>query len=88
MKVDTLRNCFRDKSQIRLVEEALDVGTRIKSRTKADSQDFVLRNLKNQDKKESRLDAWDKCSGLVHWDDPEGWGGEGGGRGVQVGEHM
>ena len=25
------------------------------------------------------------CSGLVHWDDPEGWGGEGGGRGVQDG---
>ena len=23
------------------------------------------------------------CSGLVHWDDPEGWYGEGGGRGVQ-----
>ena len=23
------------------------------------------------------------CSGLVHWDDPEGWGWEGGGRGVQ-----
>ena len=21
------------------------------------------------------------CSGLVHWDDPEGWNGEGGGRG-------
>ena len=20
------------------------------------------------------------CSGLVQWDDPEGWGGEGGGR--------
>ena len=19
-----------------------------------------------------RLDPWDKCSGLVHWDDPEG----------------
>ena len=28
-----------------------------------------------------RLDTWDKCSGLVHWDDPEGWDGEGGGRG-------
>ena len=26
------------------------------------------------------------CSGLVHWDDPEGWDGEKGGRGV--GEHM
>ena len=28
------------------------------------------------------------CSGLVHWDDPEGWDEEGGGRGVQDGEHM
>ena len=27
-------------------------------------------------------------SGLVHWDDPEGWDGEGGERGVQDGEHM
>ena len=26
--------------------------------------------------------------GLVHWDDPEGWYGEGGGRRVQDGEHM
>ena len=28
------------------------------------------------------------CSGLVHWDDPEGRDGEGGGWGVQDGEHM
>ena len=28
------------------------------------------------------------CSGLVHWDDPEGWDGEGGGRRVQDGEQM
>ena len=28
------------------------------------------------------------CSGLVHCDDPEGWYGEGGGRGIQDGEHM
>ena len=28
------------------------------------------------------------CSGLVRWDDPEGWDGEGGGRGVQDAEHM
>ena len=27
-------------------------------------------------------------SGLVHWDDPEGWNGEGGGRQCQDGEHM
>ena len=28
------------------------------------------------------------CSGLVHWDDPEGWYGERGGRGVQDVEHV
>ena len=28
------------------------------------------------------------CSGLVHWDDPVGWVGEGGGREGQDGEHM
>ena len=26
--------------------------------------------------------------GLVYWDDPEGWYGEGGGRGVQDGEYV
>ena len=28
------------------------------------------------------------CSGLVHWDDPEGWDGKGYGREGQDGEHM
>ena len=28
------------------------------------------------------------CSGMEHWDDPEEWYGEGGGRGVQDGEHI
>ena len=28
------------------------------------------------------------CLGLVRWDDPEEWYGEGGGRRVQDGEHM
>jgi len=28
------------------------------------------------------------CSSLVHWDDPEGWDGEGGGKGLQDGGHM
>ena len=27
-------------------------------------------------------------SGLVHWDDPEGWDGEGGGRWFRMGGHM
>ena len=29
-----------------------------------------------------------RYSGLVHWDDPEGWYGEGDGRGVQDGKHV
>ena len=28
------------------------------------------------------------CLGVGHWDDPEGWNGEGGGRRVQGGKHM
>ena len=36
----------------------------------------------------SKFDAGHKCSGLVHWDDPEGWDREGGGKGIQDGEHM
>ena len=34
------------------------------------------------------LDAWDKHSDLVHWEDIEGAGGEVGGRGDQDGEYM
>ena len=26
------------------------------------------------------------CAGPVHWDDPEGWGGEGGGWGFRMGD--
>ena len=28
------------------------------------------------------------CLGLVHWDDPEGWYREGGGRGIQNWKHV
>ena len=34
------------------------------------------------------LDAWDKRSDLVHWENLGGAGGEGGGRGDRDGEHM
>ena len=44
--------------------------------------------IKGETDLQPRLDAWDECSGLVHRDGPEGWDGEGGGRGAQDGEHM
>ena len=34
------------------------------------------------------ISIWEVEKGKVHWDDPEGWYGEGGGRRVQDGEHM
>ena len=37
---------------------------------------------------QSRFDAGYRMLGLVHWDDPEGWYGEGDGRGVQDWEHV
>ena len=39
-------------------------------------------------KLDRRSDNQKRTLGLVHWDDPEGWYGEGGGRRVQDGEHM
>ena len=38
--------------------------------------------------RQSRFDAGYRMLGAVHWDDPEGWDVEGGGRGVQDGEHV
>ena len=37
---------------------------------------------------QSRFDARYWILGLVHWDDPKGWYGEGSGRGVQDWEHV
>ena len=37
---------------------------------------------------QSRFDAGYRSLGLMHWDDPEEWYGEGGGRGVQDAEHV
>ena len=36
--------------------------------------------------RQSGFDAWDRVLGPVHWDDPEGWDGEGGGREAQDGD--
>ena len=44
----------------------------------------IIREIDRQ----SRLLHETGCPGLVHWEDPEGWDEEGGGRRVQDGEHM
>ena len=52
---------------------------------------FLFQKAKWQEREEGRSPGSKHdtgCLGLVHWDDPEGWNGEGGGRRVQDGEHM
>ena len=44
--------------------------------------------IKHETDRQPRLDTLDKCSGLVHWEDPEGSGGEGNGSGARDGEYM
>ena len=44
--------------------------------------------IKGETDHQPRLDAIEKCSWLVHWEDPEGSGGEGAGRGDWDGEYM
>ena len=46
------------------------------------------RRIKGETDYRPRLDAWDKPSDLVLWEDLEGAGGEGGGRGDRDGEDM
>ena len=51
-----------------------------------DIETYILSYMKQIASLGSMQDT--RCLGLVHWDDPEGWYWEGGGRGVQDGEHM
>ena len=58
--------------------------------------DWLVGNGQCPDKSNGRFDwqncfhedVTQKCSGLVHWEDPEGWDGEGGGRGDQDGDSI
>ena len=47
---------------------------------------YIISYMKQVASPGSMLDTG--CLGLVHWDDPEGGYGEGGGRRVQDGEHV
>ena len=44
--------------------------------------------IKGETDHQPRWDSWDKRSDLVLWEDLEGAGGEGGGRGDRDGEDM
>ena len=48
----------------------------------------VLTLIKSSLTDENKISQTIVLMGLVHWDDPEGWYGEGGGKRVRDGEHV
>ena len=51
-------------------------------------QHWNVYTIKGETDHQPRLDAWDKFSGLVNWEDPEGSDGQWGGRGDRDGGYM
>ena len=78
----------RQKKRHRCIEQILELYGRGRRWDDLREQHWKLYITKGETDRQFRLDAWDKCLGLVHWDDPEGWDGEGGGKGDRDGEHM
>ena len=71
----------RQKKRHRCIEQTFGLYGRRRRWGDLREQHRNMYIIKYETDLQSRLDAWDKCLGLVHWDDPEGWDGEGGGRG-------
>ena len=78
----------RKKVFISTSRERVNFGRYISDTKKTREQYRNMYIIYSETGQQPRLDAWDKCSGLVHWDDPEESGGEGGGRGDWDGEYM
>ena len=78
----------RRKKRHRCIEQTFGLYGRRRGWDDLREQHWNMYIIKYETDRHSRFNAWNKCSGLVRWDDPEEWDGEGGGRRVQDGEHM
>ena len=76
------------KKKDRFIEQSCRLCGRLQGLDVSREQHQNMYIIEGETDHQPRLDAWDKCSGLVHWEDLEGAGGEGGGRGDRDGEHM
>ena len=84
-KMVTITLYAKQKKRHRCTEQTLDsVGEGEGGMFQENSMYIIYSETDHQ----PRWDAWDKCSGLVHWEDPEGSDGEGGGRGDRDGDYM
>ena len=87
-KMVTITLYARQKKRHKCIEQTFGLDRRRRGWDYLREQHRNMYIINCETDHQSRLDARDKCSGLVHWDDPEGWDGEGGRRGIQDGEHM
>ena len=78
----------KQKKRHRCTEQTLGLCGRRQGWDVLREQHWNKYTIKGETDHQPRLDAWDKCSDLVSWEDPEGSGRVGGGRGDQDGEHM
>ena len=72
----------------RFIEQSFRLCGRRRGWDVSREQHQNMYTIKGETDHQLRLDAWDKRLDLVHWEDLEGAGGEGGGRGDRDGEHM
>ena len=86
-KMVTIILYARQKKRHRCIEQTFGLYGRRRGWDDLKEQHQNMNIIKCETDRQSRLDAWHKCSGLVHWDYPEGWHGEGGGRGDRDGEY-
>ena len=77
----------RQKKRHRCTEQSFELCGRRQRWDVLREQHRNLYIIKCETDHQSRLDAWDKCSGLVHWEDPEGWD-EGASRGELHLDHV
>ena len=87
-KMVTITLYAQQEKRRRCIEQTFGLCGRRRGWDVSREQHRNMYTIKGETDHQPRLDAWDKCSGLVHWEDPEGSGGEGGGRGDGDGEYM
>ena len=76
------------KKRHRYIEQSFRLCGRRRGWDVSREQHRNMYTIKGETDHQPRLVAWDTHSYLVHWEDLEGAGGEGGGRGDRDGEHM
>ena len=76
------------KKRHRFIEQSFGLCGRGRGWDVSREQHWNMYTIKGETDHKPRLDAWDKRSDLVLWEDLEAAGGEGGGRGDRDGEDM